>query len=402
MGIKLTNNAFGTLAAGINSSATSITLTSGQGARFPTLGVGDYFYATLIDTSNNLEIVKCTARSTDVLTVTRAQENTTARSYSTGDRIEIRITAATFEEASGIADGEITEAKLASGAVTAAKMASGAAVGNLGYTPVNKAGDTMTGTLNITGGDLDIDGRDGLQLWTAETSGNKYAITGALRSVDIRSPKPNEFLRGAVIPFFSSRNLDNGGDYIDALHFATYTDSSGGDPNVLGIAKSTSEVRIARGTWASSSVLGSTKFASGTIYTLNYTSASDASVKENVQPITDGLNVILALRPVTFEWTDEYIRNGMSLNETENNIDEQGNIIVPEQKQTNVGLIAQEVAAVLPTVTHQDNVKLSGHENFLLNVSYEKIVPHLIAAVKEQQAQIETLKAEVAALKAGA
>lgn len=99
MGIKVANNAFGTLAAGINSSATSITLTTGQGARFPTLGAGDYFYATLIDTSNNLEIVKVTARSTDVLTVVRAQESTTARAYSTGDRIEIRLTAQTFLDA---------------------------------------------------------------------------------------------------------------------------------------------------------------------------------------------------------------------------------------------------------------------------------------------------------------
>ena len=102
MGIKLTNNAFGTLAAGINSSATSITLTSGQGARFPTLSAGDYFYATLIDTSNNLEIVKCTARSTDVLTVVRAQESTTARAYTTGDRIEIRLTAQTFVDSAGV------------------------------------------------------------------------------------------------------------------------------------------------------------------------------------------------------------------------------------------------------------------------------------------------------------
>jgi hypothetical protein len=102
MGIKLSNNANATLAAGINSSATSITVTSGQGARFPTLTAGDYFYATLVDTSNNLEIVKCTARSTDVLTVVRAQESTTARAYSTGDRIEIRITAATFVDATTI------------------------------------------------------------------------------------------------------------------------------------------------------------------------------------------------------------------------------------------------------------------------------------------------------------
>lgn len=124
MGIKLTNNAFATLAAGINSSATSITLTTGQGARFPTLTASDYFYATLIDTSNNLEIVKCTARSTDVLTVVRGQESTTARAYVTGDRIEIRITAATFEEASAISDGEVTNAKLASG-IDAAKITTG-------------------------------------------------------------------------------------------------------------------------------------------------------------------------------------------------------------------------------------------------------------------------------------
>jgi hypothetical protein len=99
MGIKLSNNANATLAAGINSSATSITLTTGQGARFPTLSGGDYFYATLVDTSNNLEIVKCTARSTDVLTVVRGQESTTARAYVTGDRIEIRLTAQTFIDA---------------------------------------------------------------------------------------------------------------------------------------------------------------------------------------------------------------------------------------------------------------------------------------------------------------
>jgi len=102
MGIKFANSAFATLAAGITNSATSITLTTGQGARFPSLTVGDYFYATLIDTSNNLEIVKCTARAGDVLTVVRAQESTTARAYSTGDRIEMRVTAQGLVDASPV------------------------------------------------------------------------------------------------------------------------------------------------------------------------------------------------------------------------------------------------------------------------------------------------------------
>tara|TARA_R100000231_G_scaffold47840_2_gene40953 strand:- start:2784 stop:3962 length:1179 start_codon:yes stop_codon:yes gene_type:complete len=96
MGVKVTNNAFGTLSASINTSDTTVTLDTGQGARFPTLGSGDYFYGTIIDTSNNLEIVKATARSTDSLTVVRAQDNTTARAFAIGDRFELRPTAALF------------------------------------------------------------------------------------------------------------------------------------------------------------------------------------------------------------------------------------------------------------------------------------------------------------------
>ena len=104
MGLKVTNNAFGTLNASINSSATTIVLVAGQGARFPTLSAGDYFYATLIDTSNNLEIVKCTARSTDTLTVVRGQDSTTARAYVTNDRFELRPTAILFNEKADTAD----------------------------------------------------------------------------------------------------------------------------------------------------------------------------------------------------------------------------------------------------------------------------------------------------------
>ena len=98
MGIKVANNAFGVLNAGITDSDTTIVLKSGEGARFPTLTAGDYFYATLIDTSNNLEIVKVTARSTDTMTVERGADNTTARAYATNDRFELRPTAALFSE----------------------------------------------------------------------------------------------------------------------------------------------------------------------------------------------------------------------------------------------------------------------------------------------------------------
>lgn len=98
MAAVTTNNAAGTLSAGINSAATSIVLTAGQGALFPSLSGGRIFYATLVDSSNNIEVVKVTARSTDTLTVVRGQDGTSARAFSSGDLCDLRPTAALFEE----------------------------------------------------------------------------------------------------------------------------------------------------------------------------------------------------------------------------------------------------------------------------------------------------------------
>lgn len=92
--ILFSNNASGALASSITSTATTITLTTGAGAQFPAISGSNYFYATLTDSSNNLEIVKVTARATDVLTVVRAQEGTTGRAYAAADKLELRVTAA--------------------------------------------------------------------------------------------------------------------------------------------------------------------------------------------------------------------------------------------------------------------------------------------------------------------
>ena len=129
MAVLVKNNAFSTLASGINNVVTSITVAAGTGSRFPAAGGSDYFYATLIDTSNNMEIVKVTARSTDTLTVVRGQDGTTARSFSSSDRIELRVTAALLSDIRDSitpADGTVTTAKIVDGAVTAAKIAADA------------------------------------------------------------------------------------------------------------------------------------------------------------------------------------------------------------------------------------------------------------------------------------
>ena len=95
MAVKFTNNAATTLAAGINSSVTSIAVT--DGSVFPTITGSDHFYVTFDDTTNK-EIVKVTARSGNTLTVVRGHDNTTARAFSSGDKAELRIVAALLED----------------------------------------------------------------------------------------------------------------------------------------------------------------------------------------------------------------------------------------------------------------------------------------------------------------
>lgn len=51
--------------------------------------------------------------------------------------------------AQDVRDASILTQHIANQAVTSAKLASGAAIANIGYTPVNKAGDTMTGLLTV-------------------------------------------------------------------------------------------------------------------------------------------------------------------------------------------------------------------------------------------------------------
>jgi hypothetical protein len=98
MGIQLKNNASGTLATAISASDTGIVLTTGNGASFPALGVGDYFYATLESTGGTFEVIKVTARSGDSMTVVRAQEGSTANSFAAGSRIELRVTGASVTD----------------------------------------------------------------------------------------------------------------------------------------------------------------------------------------------------------------------------------------------------------------------------------------------------------------
>jgi hypothetical protein len=109
--------------------------------------------------------------------------------------------------------------------------------------------------------------------------------------------------------------------------------------------------------------------------TTAYNTTSDYRLKQNIQPMTGALAKVAALKPVTYTW-----KLDGSLGE---------------------GFIAHELAEVVPqavggekdAVDRDGNIKPQGIDTSFL-------VATLTAAIQEQQAMIEELKAKVAALEA--
>lgn len=122
------------------------------------------------------------------------------------------------------------------------------------------------------------------------------------------------------------------------------------------------------GAWATAYV-SSTKFyfnpSTGTLNSTIFNSLSDARAKENIVTIPSALEKTLQLRGV--EYT------------------------LKETKQRSIGVIAQEIEQVIPEVvaTAEDGTK---------SVSYGNLVGLLIEAIKDQQNQIDDLKAIIAGL----
>jgi hypothetical protein len=115
--------------------------------------------------------------------------------------------------------------------------------------------------------------------------------------------------------------------------------------------------------------------------------ASDRRLKHNVKPIENALSKVTSLVGMTYEWNSIGNEYGWT-----------------PSKEREAGVFAQDVQAVLPEAVklapfdqghdeHGNMFSKSG-ENFL-TVKYEKIVPLLIEAIKEQQQQIEDLKNQI-------
>lgn len=105
-------------------SGTSLVVASGEGARFPTASFKAVIWpAGVQPLSSNAEIVNVTAVSTDTLTITRAQESSSARTVIVGDQIAAILTSGQMP--TGTVVGDTDTQTLSGKTLTAPKFADG-------------------------------------------------------------------------------------------------------------------------------------------------------------------------------------------------------------------------------------------------------------------------------------
>lgn len=97
--------------------------------------------------------------------------------------------------------------------------------------------------------------------------------------------------------------------------------------------------------------------------------ASDGRLKKNIKPLNSSLDKVINLKGVSYEWKED---SGMG-----------------KGRGREIGLIAQDVEAVIPELVYTDD---KGYKS----LSYEKLVPVLVEAIKEQQQTVETQKKTMA------
>ena len=112
---------------------------------------------------------------------------------------------------------------------------------------------------------------------------------------------------------------------------------------------------------------------------------SDIRYKTNIKPLEYGLNEILKLNAISYNWKEE-----------------KAEVIQLDKKETRIGLSAQELLDVIPEVvsTHSwvatdEDGAYSFIENEKLGVNYTQLIPVLINAIKEQQKKIDYLLSKV-------
>jgi len=107
---------------------------------------------------------------------------------------------------------------------------------------------------------------------------------------------------------------------------------------------------------------------------------SDARLKKDIQPLANGLGMVSRLNPVSYDWKDAKERTV-------------GKALSLSTGERQLGFLAQEVEKVVP-----EAVSKPKDSDGVYTLKQETLIPVLVAAIKEQQAEIEQLQAKLAAL----
>lgn len=171
---------------------------------------------------------------------------------------------------------------------------------------------------------------------------------------------------------------DNISDLTNDSGFITSSDNITGNATTATTASTANALNTSNNYQVNS--LGVGTAASGTAGEIRATNditayySSDINLKKDVELIADPLEKLQQISGVSYSWNEEYLKDR-----------EVDGYFVRERE---IGVIAQEVEAVLPEIvaTREDGYKA---------VRYERLVALLIEAVKAQQVQIDELKSRI-------
>jgi len=143
---------------------------------------------------------------------------------------------------------------------------------------------------------------------------------------------------------------------------------------------------------------GSTNWAGyfkGNIYSTGSYQGSDRKLKSDIQPLTNAIQLIQALKPSTYLFkTDEFAQMNLPQGE-------QYGLIADEVKQVFPSLVIQTISPTQFENNDPGSEKVVEEAVSFEAVNYTAMIPVLIAAVQEQQAMIKELKMKINELKAG-
>jgi hypothetical protein len=142
---------------------------------------------------------------------------------------------------------------------------------------------------------------------------------------------------------------------------------------------------------------------------VGWTTLSDGRFKNNIDEQVPGIEFVMGLRPVTYNFDtqgiSEFLQEDYSLDENGNRTKKQPSAALSSARQSqsikrNTGFIAQEVEELVNKLGYDfSGVEVPENEQSMYRLRYAEFVVPIVKAMQEQQEMIAELRAEIEELK---